>query len=207
MKRQSMVLAAIATLGLAVAIPMTLAHRSMTAPSASMKQHGEGMHHGGMMHEMRVSSEFEYLSQMIPHHQEAIDTAKIVLARSDRPEMKAFAMDIIRVQTVEIEQMRQWLSEWYPEQDMTADYTPMMRDLENLQGNALDQAFLEDMVMHHMGAIMMSRMLLNQNLVEHEPVRPFAQQIASTQGEEIQQMQAWLKEWFGVAGSMPGMQH
>lgn len=198
-------LVAIGSLGLA--LPLTLAQRS-TEPAANRSTvHGGMMHHGAMMHDMQVSSEFDYLTKMIPHHQEAIDTARLVLAGSDRPEMKRFAEDIIRVQTAEIEQMQQWLKEWYPGRDTTVEVTPMMRNLNNLRGDDLDQAFLEDMVMHHMGAVMMSQMLLNRNLVDHEPVRPFAEEIATTQRQEIVQMQTWLKNWFGATAGMPGMMH
>jgi uncharacterized protein (DUF305 family) len=205
MKLRSIILVGLA--GLGVAIPIALAQRSNNPPpNQPMPNHGM-MRHGGMMQEMRVNSEVEYLTKMIPHHQEAIDTAKMVLAKSQRAEMKRFAQDIIRVQTTEIKQMQQWLQQWYPGQRTNVTYTPMMRELKSLQGNALDRVFLEDMTMHHMGAVMMSRMLLNRNLVKHEPVRPFAQQIATSQQKEIGQMQTWLKDWFGVAGGMPGMMH
>jgi uncharacterized protein (DUF305 family) len=205
MKLRSIALILLA--GFGIAIPIALAQRSNNSPlSQPMPNHGM-MRHGGMMHEMRVNSEFEYLTKMIPHHQEAIDTAKMVLAKSNRAEMKHFAQDIIQVQTTEIKQMKQWLRQWYPGQRTNVTYTPMMRELKNLQRNALDRAFLEDMTMHHMGAVMMSQMLLNHNLVKHEPVRPFAQQIATSQRQEIGQMQTWLRNWFGVAGEMPGMMH
>ncbi|MBD1850364.1 DUF305 domain-containing protein [Leptolyngbya sp. FACHB-711] len=166
--------------------------------SPQMQAQG-GNAHNQMMHEMQVSSEQDYLTQMIPHHQEAIDSAKIMLERSDRPEMKQFAQEVIRVQSTEVQQMQKWLSEWYPGQPTQANYQPMMGDLTQLQGDALDRAFLEGMVMHHKGAVTMSQQLLSQNLVKHEPVRPFAEQIASSQQQEIQQMQAWLKEWFGAS--------
>lgn len=42
-----------------------------------------GIQHRGRMGSgmmgMQMTSEFDYLSQMIPHHQEAIDTTKMVL--------------------------------------------------------------------------------------------------------------------------------
>jgi uncharacterized protein (DUF305 family) len=164
-----------------------------------------GMGSGMMQMQMQMNSEFDYLSQMIPHHQEAIDTARIVLEQSNRPEMKEFAQDIIDVQSAEIEQMQAWLGEWYSGQESTHDYTTMMRELNDVEADQLDQAFLEDMIMHHHMAVMMSRMLVNHGLVEHEAVRPFAEQIASSQMNEIHQMRAWLYEWYGTTGMMPGM--
>lgn len=102
--------------------------------------------------------------------------------------MKEFAQAIIEIQSAEIEQMQTWLDEWYPEQSSALTYMPMMRDLSQLQGDELDQVFLEDMISHHHTAIMMSRMLVNHGLVEHEAVYPFAEQIATSQMNEIHQM-------------------
>lgn len=155
---------------------------------------------GHMMPGMAVSNEFEFLSEMIPHHQEAIDTAQRVLKYSDRPEMRQFAQHIITVQSNEIKQMRTWLQQWYPGQTSNQVYQPMMRDLSQLKGKDLDQAFLQDMIWHHMGAVMMSQMLINHGLVQHNPVRPFALNIANTQRQEIWQMRDWLQDWYGVSG-------
>jgi uncharacterized protein (DUF305 family) len=83
-------------------------------------------------------------------------------------------------------------------------YEPMMRDLSALSGDALDQAFLEDMIPHHMMAVMMSQQLLNARLVVHPEVAPFAASIRDTQRREIQMMSAWLREWFGVTTSHGG---
>uniref|UniRef100_B8HXZ4 DUF305 domain-containing protein n=1 Tax=Cyanothece sp. (strain PCC 7425 / ATCC 29141) TaxID=395961 RepID=B8HXZ4_CYAP4 len=208
MKFSKILFLAIASLGLvslgAVGLQRWMASRA-TPP---VLQGRMMMHQGGMMHQMHnITSEFDYLTQMIPHHQEAIDTAKILLARSQRPQMRQFAQEIIQVQSEEIKQMQIWLREWYPGRSSTVTYTAMMRDLGQLEGSSLDERFLQDMIMHHMGAVMMSQMLLNQNLVKHEPVRPFAQEIATAQRQEIKQMQAWLKDWFGVTGMPAGMMH
>ena len=169
-----------------------------------MHQSGRQGHHGQMMHMMQANNEFEFLSLMIPHHGEAIATAQRVLEYSDRPKMREFAQGIIDVQTAEIKQMEDWLGQWYSGQNTNLTYAPMMRDLSQLEGDALDQAFLEDMIMHHMGAVMMSQNLVNLGLVEHQAVQPFAQNIADTQRQEIWQMQAWLQEWYGVAGMPMG---
>lgn len=155
-----------------------------------------------MMRSMQVQNEAEYLSKMIPHHQEAVTQAKILEAGTKRPEMKQFARDIIRTQTAEIEKMQSWLKQWYPQQKIASNYQPMMRNLTNLKGDDLDQAFLIDMRFHHMGAVMMSQWLLNDNLVKHNEVKNLATQISITQRKEIHQMQAWLRDWFGVSGMM-----
>ncbi len=126
---------------------------------------------------MAVEDEFGYLAMMIPHHEEAIRNGRLLLAGTDRPEMRAFATSIIETQSREVEQMRGWLAGWYPARDTAVDYAPMMRDLTGLRGDALDRAFLADMIPHHMGAVMMSQQLLGQGLAAHTELEPFARTV------------------------------
>jgi uncharacterized protein (DUF305 family) len=148
-----------------------------------------GMDHSAMM----VSSEREFLTGMIPHHQEAVDTAKEVIERGgSTPEIKALAENIIIAQELEIAEMKQWYLAWYGEEYVADDsYQPMMRELAGLSGAELDQRFLEDMVMHHMGAIMMARSV--QSYIEHQEIEVLSQAIVETQSVEIELMQALLQ--------------
>lgn len=177
-----------------------------SADGKSLDGSGKGM--GAMagmalMADMSVTDEFGYLTMMIPHHEEAIASARVLQAGTDRPEMRAFAESIIDTQTREVNQMRAWLAAWYPDRDTTVDYTPMMRDLTGLRGDALDQAFLQDMIPHHMAAVMMSQQLLTRDLAVHPELEPFARNIRDTQRAEIMQMHGWLADWFDESG-MPG---
>ena len=154
----------------------------------------------GMMREVRsmsdVQSEFDYMVRMIPHHREAVESAQTLLERTDRAEMRSFAETIITTQTREIEQMESWLEAWYPEQDRQVDYQPMMRDYSELSGDELDLAFLQDMIPHHMAAVMMSQQLLSQVQVEHPELETLAASIRRIQMEEIRQMSQWMDTWF-----------
>jgi uncharacterized protein (DUF305 family) len=151
---------------------------------------------------MRVESEFDYLTRMIPHHDEAIAAAKVLQRGTQRQEMRSFAGSIIESQTAEVAQMKEWLATWSPGRDTSVTYEPMMRDLTGFSGDALDQAFLADMIPHHMMAVMMSQQFLMANLADHHEVIPFARKIRDVQHNEIQMMAAWLRAWFGAA---PGM--
>ena len=55
---------------------------------------------------MMIGSEFDYLSQMVPHHEEAVVTAKQILAGSKRKQMQIFAAKIIKVQSAEIKKQK-----------------------------------------------------------------------------------------------------
>ena len=150
-----------------------------------------------MMGSYAAASEPEYLAEMVAHHREAVAAAR-ELARSDRPQMRAFGESIVETQSAQIEQMTAWLFEWYPEQSTTVDYRPMMRDLSGLSGDRLDRAFLQDMIGHHMVAVMMSQHLLWRG-ADHEKVAALARSIRDDQHAEIIQMQRWLAQWLDTA--------
>ena len=56
-----------------------------------------------------------FIDAMIPHHQSAIEMAQVALENSDNPKMKELAQNIISAQKREIEQIKQWRQQWYPE--------------------------------------------------------------------------------------------
>ncbi len=150
---------------------------------------------GGMDHSMMmVSSEREFVIGMIPHHQEAVDTAKEVLARGGSTEdIRTLATGIIEAQEREIAMLKQWHLDWYGEAYVADDsYQPMMRDLSQLSGAELDERFLQDMIPHHMGAIMMAQSV--RPYIEHQEITDMANAIMETQTAEIDLMQDLLKE-------------
>jgi uncharacterized protein (DUF305 family) len=155
----------------------------------------------GHMSHASVDSEHAFLVEMIAHHEEAIDAAG-ELARSERPEMSAFGTRIIESQTAQVEQMQAWLDAWYGDRSHELDYDPMMRDLDDLSGDELDEAFLSDMIGHHMGAVMMSQQLLMRGLADHAAVDRLAEDIRDEQSREIAMMQRWLRDWFDAGWGM-----
>ena len=165
---------------------------SMMSPSSA-----PGRGPGTGMHGPVAASEAEWLTEMVAHHQEAVDAAA-QLQRSNRPQMREFGASIARTQSAQIELMNRWLDRWYPGRARDAHYQPMMRDLTGLTGDALDRTFLEDMVGHHMAAVMMSQQLLVRRTAEHDEVGELAATIRDEQRAEIFQMQRWLADWFGA---------
>jgi uncharacterized protein (DUF305 family) len=191
--------AGVATATVASSHPGTGAGKMGPGMMAAGPMAGGAMAPMSGMHGSHVDSEFAYLTQMIPHHEEAVAAAQELLARSDRPEMKDFARSIISTQTAQIDAMKADLARWYPGRDTTAEYTPMMRDLSQLAGDELDQAFLQDMIPHHGMAVMMSQQLLTRDLAEHQEVTDLATTIRDEQRAEIMTMMEWLRTWFGAS--------
>ena len=170
-------------------------HASQVSSRAGDDGPGRGMP-WAWMHDGRLHDEADYLSRMVAHHQEAVAAAE-QLRRSDRPQMRAFGAHIVASQSAQIDQMSAWLDQWYPDQPADSGYRPMMRDLSDLSGDALDRAFLRDMTVHHMAAVMMSQQLLARGLATHPEVARLARTIRNQQHAEIIRMQRWLHPWFG----------
>jgi uncharacterized protein (DUF305 family) len=83
-----------------------------------MEMSPEQMRGMGMMMDPKRLSKREpfdeaFIDAMIPHHQSAIEMAKVAIEKSKIPEIKELAGNIVPAQKREIEQMKQWRKEWY----------------------------------------------------------------------------------------------
>jgi uncharacterized protein (DUF305 family) len=69
----------------------------------------------GQALEGKTGDEFDkaFLSEMIVHHEGAVEMAQAALQDSKHAELKTMANAIISAQTTEIEQMRNWQKAWY----------------------------------------------------------------------------------------------
>lgn len=198
---------------------------SVEAGSSQTMDHGS-MHHGSMT-EMEhqaamdlgpadVNYDLRFIDAMIPHHQGAIVMAKAALQQSQRSEIKTLAQAIITAQSREINQLMQpWRQSWYP----SAAATPMAYDRQ--QGKMLpmsasqkssmmmatdlgtadaqfDLRFINAMIPHHEGAIVMAKDALNKS--KRPEIQQLAREIIASQQAEIAQMQKWRRQWYGKSG-------
>lgn len=66
--------------------------------------------HSGMSIRYTGNADVDFVRGMIPHHQGAIDMADILIAEGEDPMLLALSRDIIRSQSQEISQMKDWLA-------------------------------------------------------------------------------------------------
>ncbi|MDQ0457521.1 MULTISPECIES: DUF305 domain-containing protein [Rhizobium/Agrobacterium group] len=82
-----------------------------TAFSKSMKVAMDKMHAGMMAVPETGNPDHDFLAQMIPHHQGAIDMAKAVLLTTKDPQIRNLAQSIITEQAYEIQLMNSMLTQ------------------------------------------------------------------------------------------------
>ncbi|NJO82044.1 MAG: DUF305 domain-containing protein [Blastochloris sp.] len=143
--------------------------------------------------------DLRFLDQMIPHHQMAVHSAQMMIANSERPELRDLAQRIISAQQSEIDQMLEWRSAWFPD----APTAPMMTMMGGMMGGGMmgnqtemDRLFLEMMIPHHEAAIGMAEQVLAES--ERPELHALAEAIITSQTAEIEEMRGYLRDFFGT---------
>jgi uncharacterized protein (DUF305 family) len=96
---------------MAHASPAQASNPKATAFADQTSKAMERMHAGMMRAPTNGDPRHNVLSQMIPHHQGAVDMAKAALLATDDPEIRNLAQSIIVEQTYEIDLMTRLLAE------------------------------------------------------------------------------------------------
>jgi uncharacterized protein (DUF305 family) len=189
-----------------------------TTPNAATPPTMAPMDHGGMNHSTMDSGpadadyDLRWIDGMTPHHDGAIVMAQAVMQQSQRPELKKLAESIIRSQTQETTKMQQWRSTWYPKAAATpmawhtamnhmmpmseSQIKSMRMDVDLGKADAdFDRRFLDAMIPHHEGAIVMAQDALKKT--KRPEVQQLAKEIIAAQQVEIDQMKQWRQAWYG----------
>ncbi|HIV49937.1 DUF305 domain-containing protein [uncultured Helicobacter sp.] len=150
------------------------------------------------------SPEIDYLTDMIPHHQGAVDSATLLLPHITNDELKTLAQNIIQSQTKEIAEFKALLSggtlsntellasnyqEFLKANKKAMD--TMMRQMNAVKPtDNIQKDFVQAMIAHHNGAIKTSKIILAYT--KDPQVRKIAQGIIADQESEVKLMQKLL---------------
>ncbi|MCW2761597.1 MAG: hypothetical protein JWR85_1798 [Marmoricola sp.] len=150
-------------------------------------------------------SDVTFAQSMIPHHEQAVEMARMAKMHASTPEVKNLADKIESAQGPEIATMKGWLKDWgkdessgdsmegmdHSSEDSGMDMPGMMSKddmsgLEKATGTQFDQMFLTMMIAHHTGAIEMAK--TEQSKGRNADAKALAKQIDAAQTTEIADM-------------------
>ena len=178
----------------------TQSNSSAPAPAPASGQQGE-----------HNADDLTFAQQMIPHHSQALDMAKLVPSRSTNPKVIDLAGRIEKAQDPEIKQMQGWLTTWAAGTTsgmpgmthesmpgMGGDSMPGMMSADDMtklgaaKGAEFDKMWLDMMIEHHQGAVDMAKTELDKG--SNAGAKALAQKIIDAQQAEITEMQGLLQQ-------------
>ena len=168
-----------------------------------------------------------FIDMMVPHHQGAVEMAKLAQQRGEHPEIKQLADAIIRGQNEEITKMKDWRKAWYG-----SDQTPPMNKMPMVPGvpaaTTPGAAGSTSRMDHGAGGTMdmmadvdklrgaqapFDRAFIDMMIPHHQSaidaaraaetraekqeIKELAKAIGADQQREIDQMRAWRRSWYG----------
>jgi uncharacterized protein (DUF305 family) len=146
-------------------------------------------------------SDERFIDAMVPHHQGAVEMARVALDNAEHDEIRELSENIVSTQRAEIEELKSIKQEVFgtsrvPMQMSEADMETMgMVEAEQLADERpFDKAFIDAMIPHHRSAIDMANVALEES--DNPRIRGLAADIAEAQEREIAQMERWRKEWY-----------
>lgn len=162
----------------------------------------------------RSEADVEFMSGMIPHHAQAVLIAGWAASHGARLDVRTLCERIVVGQRDEIALMQYWLREHGEEvPDAQATHHKMKMNgmvhemlmpgmlneeqlaaLDKARGADFDRMFLEAMIGHHGGAIMMvDELLSSKNAANDDIVYRFSSDVYADQTTEIERMKKMLE--------------
>jgi len=139
-----------------------------------------------------------FIDAMVPHHESAIEMARAAKeAGLSQPELLEVANDILATQEDEIDQMKEWRSEWFGSSAIDPNGASALGLSEAdmgmqhgadalLDSSDVNTDFAQMMITHHQGAIQMARLVSDR--ADHGELKDLAEAIISAQEREIDVM-------------------
>ena len=147
-----------------------------------------------------------FMQGMIAHHAQAVEMVELLKTRTDREDMRLLGLRIEVSQNDEIKMMERWLEargESVPDEHahhMPGGLMPgmlteaEMAKLRSAKGDAFDRLFLEGMIRHHGGAlIMVQELRSSKGAMQEAEIADFASHVDADQRMEILRMNTMLK--------------
>lgn len=149
--------------------------------------------------------EIEYVNQIIPHHQGALEMSAAVVDRAPNQKVRDAAARIIEDQEREIGELTTFLRDTYgeevqPDGRMAMDPS-MMEQIVSADPAMAEQMFLLGMREHHETAIEMGEIALEK--AQSEEIISQAEKMVSSQQAEQDEFAGYLRDFYGIEAPEP----
>jgi uncharacterized protein (DUF305 family) len=134
-----------------------------------------------------------FVADMTPHHALGVRMADMALEKADDVRVREFGFTMGRYQQAEFDQLSAMATSWKATASGHAHgmLTPAEEAaLAALNGRAFDKAWLEQMIIHHEGAVAMATSQVAAG--SHVKAKAIAANVATVQTKEIANMKAVL---------------
>jgi len=164
-----------------------------------------------------------FLEAMIPHIQNSIDMAIVVHERSGRAEITAFTEQELHNMQAQVDAMRQWRAEWYPDapalsqvqlvqtMNMKLADSPGVGGVAGLEemdashrdadlaavcssSGDIELNYIDSVIAHNGSSIILARAAADRST--HREIRELVDGLIAMQQYEIDQLLAWRGDWF-----------
>lgn len=179
-------------------VVLLLASTTLTGCSLITVVEADHSQHGMVPNTSDFSmNDLMFAQMMIPHHEQAVQMAQWAKTRAEDAKVKQIAEQILAAQAPEIELMGDWLNQSgkaVQDHSMHMDMAGMLSEqelakLESLSGKAFDKYFLEAMIEHHEGAVVMAKDFLDTS---NQAVADLLESVIASQNAEIETMRKLL---------------
>jgi uncharacterized protein (DUF305 family) len=175
--------------------------QGMNHGDASGEQKKTGDMASGMLMENGRYSDERFIDAMVPHHQGAVEMARVALENAEHKEIMQLSRNIISAQQVEIEELKSIKMQEFGTSQVPMEMSPrkmqsmgMMDPQELANRKPFDRAFIDAMIPHHQSAIEMARVASEKS--ENPQIKELAENIVSAQQAEIEQLKQWRVDWY-----------
>lgn len=144
------------------------------------------------------SADVAFARGMVPHHEQALEMADLVAARTENAHVIDLAKRISAAQRPEVDRMNGWLREWNAPVEASAHGHSEahgrvdLGDLADLDDTEFDRQWLSLMIQHHRGAVKMAREHLDAGT--DPETRGLARDVVEQQEKEIAEMESLLPQ-------------
>jgi len=156
-----------------------------------------------------------FITGMIPHHESAVEMARIARRNGQHSQIRQLARDIASAQTSEIDELSAIHQDLFGgpppatgtmHGNLGMSMKEMGMDMDTAElddAKPFDREFIDMMISHHQGAIRMARVEMARG--KDNRLMEMSKAIIRAQSKEIREMNRWRKSWYGAASPAGGV--